>query len=196
MTPTQDDDGLTLTEINSVLYDLHEQLGGFHIDLFGCDACMMATYEMAAMLSYYDIDWFVASEELEPGTGWHYTPWLQALDRNPDMTLEQLCALITDSYMEACLNENPDEYLTFSAIDLSKMAPLREAMEQLGTALQSELEGGQAAEIRAVAAACTPSAPLWTAAGTWWTWARCWTPTRTWIPTVPPGRGPRWRTPC
>ena len=53
---TQEQDGLSLIEINDVLYDLNERLNSFHIDLFGCDACMMATYEMAAMLSYYDID--------------------------------------------------------------------------------------------------------------------------------------------
>ena len=47
---TQESDSLTLTEINDVLYELDEKLGGFHIDLFGCDACMMATYEMASML--------------------------------------------------------------------------------------------------------------------------------------------------
>ena len=145
---TQERDSLTLTEINDVLYELDEKLGGFHIDLFGCDACMMATYEMASMLSYYNIDYFAASEEIVPGVGWQYTPWLVEAGKNPDMTLEQLCALITDSYMEACLNENPDEYLTFSAIDLSKMAPLREAMEQLGTALQTELKGGRTADIR------------------------------------------------
>ena len=144
----EDDDGLTLTEINSVLYDLHEQLGGFHIDLFGCDACMMATYEMAAMLSYYDIDWFLASEELEPGTGWYYTPWLQALDRSPDMSSEALCELIADSYMQGALEEDPDSPLTISAVNLKKIEPLRNAMESLGVSLQSGLESGQAAEIR------------------------------------------------
>ena len=49
---TDDQDGLSLVEINDVLYDLSESMGDdFHIDVLGCDACMMATYEMAAMLS-------------------------------------------------------------------------------------------------------------------------------------------------
>lgn len=145
---TEDEDGLTLTEINSALYDLDEALGGFHIDLFGCDACMMATYEMAAMLSRYDIDCYVASEELEPGIGWHYTPWLEAFGENPDMTTEELCERIVDTYMQAGLEETPDDYLTLSAVDLRQIDPLQSAMENMGAVLMDELEQGNAAEVR------------------------------------------------
>ena len=145
---TEDQDGLSLIEINDVLYDLNERLNGFHIDLFGCDACMMATYEMAAMLSYYDIDYFVASEELEPGLGWNYTPWLNAVRENPEMTTEALCGRIIDSYMEAGTEAAPDDYLTMSAIDLREMEGLQSAMEGLGTVLMDEMEQGNAADIR------------------------------------------------
>ena len=145
---TEDQDGLSLIEINDVLYDLNERLNGFHIDLFGCDACMMATYEMAAMLSYYDIDYFVASEELEPGLGWNYTSWLNAIRENPGMTTEALCGQIIDSYMEAGLEAVPDESLTMSAIDLREMGRLQSAMEDLGTVLMNELAHGNAADVR------------------------------------------------
>ena len=145
---TQDEDGLSILEINNVLYDLKDKLGSFHFDFFGCDACMMATYEMAIMLSYYDIDFFVASEELEPYLGWNYTPWLEEIDRNPDITTAQLCNMIVDSYMKAGKEENPDDYLTLSVIDLKKMGPLQDAMENLGLTLQSKLSDGHEAEIR------------------------------------------------
>ena len=145
---TQEEDGLTLLEIHHVLRDLKAQLGHFHLDFFGCDACMMATYEMAAMLSSYDIDYFVASEEVEPGLGWHYTPWLKALDQNPHLPTDQLCRMIADSYMEAGKEENPDDYLTLSVVDLKKMGALQQAMENLGLTLQKELKGGREAEIR------------------------------------------------
>ena len=145
---TQDQDALTLVEINNVLYDLSEKVDGAHIDLFGCDACMMATYEMAAMLSCYNIDYYLASEELEPGSGWHYTPWIQALDNHPDMPTAQLCQLIADTYAEAALHASPDEYVTLSAVDLRQMPPLLEAMESLGMSLSHELENGNTADIR------------------------------------------------
>ena len=145
---TQEQDGLSLVEINDVLYDLNERLNGFHIDLFGCDACMMATYEMAAMLSYYDIDYFVASEELEPGLGWSYTPWLKAVSKDPGMTTEALCERIVDSYMEAGQEAAPDSYLTLSAIDLGEMEGLQSAMEDLGAVLLNEMAQGNAADVR------------------------------------------------
>ena len=144
---TEEEDGLSLLEINDALYDLDEALGGFHIDVFGCDACMMATYEMAAMLSYYDIDYFVASEEVEPGTGWEYTTWLKALEEDPGMTGEELCRRIVDSYMETG-PENPDEYMTLSAVDLSRMEELQGAIEDFASALLGELEGGNIAQVR------------------------------------------------
>ena len=145
---TQEQDGLSLIEINDVLYDLNERLNGFHIDLFGCDACMMATYEMAAMLSYYDIDYFVASEELEPGLGWNYTSWLNAVSKDPRMTTEALCGRIIDSYMEAGLEAAPEDYLTMSAIDLREMEGLQSAMEGLGAVLMNEMEQGNTADVR------------------------------------------------
>ena len=145
---TEEQDGLSLIEINDVLYDLNERLNGFHIDLFGCDACMMATYEMAAMLSYYDIDYFVASEELEPGVGWNYTPWLNAIKENPGMTTEAMCGQIIDSYMEAGLEATPDDYLTMSAIDLRQMGALQSAMEDIGAVLINEMAQGNAADVR------------------------------------------------
>ena len=145
---TEDRDGLTLLEISQALQRLEESTGGFHLDFFGCDACMMATYEMAALLSRHDIDYYVASEEVEPGTGWNYTPWLQAADQDPALDTERLCSMIADSYMEAAREESPDDWLTVSVTDLKKLPPLTEAMERLGLRLQNELEGSGAAEIR------------------------------------------------
>ena len=145
---TKDQDGLSLLEINNVLYDLHEQMGDYHIDIFGCDACMMATYEMAAMLSYYDIDYYIASEELEPGIGWHYTSWLEKLGKQPDMTAEELCGCIVDNYMEAGLKETPDDYLTLSVISLHEMGNLQEAVEKLASTMLGELQQGNVADLR------------------------------------------------
>ncbi len=145
---TDDEDGLSLNEINDVLYDLHEKMGGFHIDIFGCDACLMASYEMAAMLSYYDIDYFLASEELEPDTGWNYTSFLQALGRNPRMSNEELCEIIVDSYFDASLEDDPDAYLTLSAIDLSAVGALQDAVEDFAGALLEELDRGNIADVR------------------------------------------------
>ena len=145
---TADDDGLTIAEINEVLSSLERSVPGWHIDIFGCDACMMATYEMAAMLSNYDIDYFVASEELEPGTGWYYTEWLEMLADDPGMSNADLCGAIVDSYMEEGLYNDEEDYLTLSAVDLSAMRDLKQSMEQFAKVISGQAEAGNLSALR------------------------------------------------
>ena len=145
---TADDDSLTVSEIHDVLSLLEATVPGFHIDIFGCDACMMATYEMASLLSAFDIDYYVASEELEPGTGWDYTGWMSLLQEQPDMSDADLCAAIVDTYIEAGLMENPDDYLTLSAVDLAAVRELRDSMEQFATVITGQVAGGNLSQVR------------------------------------------------
>ena len=145
---TANDDGLTVVEINNVLASVSQKIPDFHIDIFGCDACMMATYEMAAMLSQYDIDFFVASEELEPGTGWYYTEWLQALEQNPSMSDEDLCGSIIESFMDAGLKNDPDDYLTLSAVRLSEVSALETSMEKFAGVMSGQIQAGNLSAVR------------------------------------------------
>lgn len=145
---TADDDSLTVVEINKVLASVSRKVPNFHIDIFGCDACMMATYEMAAMLSHYDIDFYVASEELEPGTGWYYTEWLQALDRDPSMSDEDLCGTIIESYMDAGLQNDSDDYLTLSAVRLSEVGALETSMEKFADVMSGQIKAGNLSAVR------------------------------------------------
>ena len=145
---TADDDGLTVVEINEVLSGLKQAVPDFHINIFGCDACMMATYEMAAMLSHYDIDYYVASEELEPGTGWYYTSWLEMLKDDPSVTDEDLCGGIIESFMEAGLENDPDDYLTLSAVKLSEVGALERSMEDFASVMAGQIQNGDVSAIR------------------------------------------------
>ena len=139
---TANDDSLTVAEINSVLAGLQSSVPDFHINIFGCDACMMATYELAAVLSHYNIDYFVASEELEPGTGWFYTGWLQMLDQDPGMSDADVCGAIIEDFFSEGLANDPDDYLTLSAVDLKVFSALEESMEDFAAVMSSEIEGG------------------------------------------------------
>ena len=143
-----DDDGLTIVEIDSALSAVQKSVPDFHIDIFGCDACMMATYEMAAMLSGYPIDYFVASEELEPGSGWYYTDWLNALADDPSITDEELCAEIIESFMDYGLAEEPDDYLTLSAVKLADMGALQASMEKFAAVMTAQIQGGNLSAVR------------------------------------------------
>ena len=103
-------------------------------DIIGFDACLMATIDVASTFS--DIGrYLVASEELEPGNGWYYTDWLQALANDPDMDGEQLGIAICDAYMKGCELAGTAEEITLSVTDLSKIDRLLEAYNQFGTAV-------------------------------------------------------------
>ena len=145
---TANDDGLTVVEINAALNLLEEKVPGYHINIFGCDACMMGTYEMAAMLSHHNIDYYVASEELEPGTGWYYTGWLEALKNDPSISDEDLCGAIIESFMEAGLENDPDDYLTLSAVKLSEVGALETCMEKFASVMSDQVQGGNLSAVR------------------------------------------------
>jgi len=145
---TADDDCLTMAEINQTMDRLQQSIEGFHINIFGCDACMMATYEMASMLSAYPIDYFVASEELEPEGGWYYTEWIDLLKRDPGTSDPDLCRSIVNSYMKKSLAEAPDDYLTLSAMELTGIRELKNCMERFATTISEELSGGNLNQVR------------------------------------------------
>lgn len=97
---SNDYDSLSLLEIGSAMEQLQRQIPSFHLNIVGMDACLMACYEAAVLFAPY-ADYMVASEELEPGSGWYYTDWLNALARDPGMNDEKLCSEIVSAYKKA-----------------------------------------------------------------------------------------------
>ena len=145
---TTNDDSLTIVEIDKALQNLQKAVPDYHFNIFGCDACMMGTYEMAAMLSNHPIDYFVASEELEPGLGWYYTGWLDELADDPSLTDEEICAAIIETFMEAGLADQPDDYLTLSAVKLANMGDLQASMEKFASVMSGQIEGDNFSAVR------------------------------------------------
>ncbi len=99
-------------------------------DIIGFDECLMANLETA----YWMTRWghvMTGSEELEPGTGWNYTPWLKALEKNPNMSSQEVGINIAKSYMK--YNRSYDEEdVTFSVISLDRFPSLALAFTNLG----------------------------------------------------------------
>lgn len=139
---TADNDSLTIHEVNDALYAVQQKDPDFHLDIIGFDACLMATYEMAVHLPSY-ADYMVASEELEPSLGWSYDGWLGDLAANPEMKSADIAVSMVDRYMEACLSNNPNDYLSLSVIDLSVVPTLLRQVETYSAYLTEALENGQ-----------------------------------------------------
>ena len=88
-------------------------------DFVGFDACLMGTLETANILATY-ADYMVASQEVEPGTGWEYSSIMEYLAQNPGCTAKELGQAICDGYMES-LPGSRSSSATLSVIDLSQM---------------------------------------------------------------------------
>jgi len=91
---------------NSILYMYQLQNAlmrlkndGIKITLLGFDECLMSTVEVAYDVSV-NADFVVASEYLEPGTGWNYTLLMNKLSSLPSVDGWSFAKLIVDAYRE------------------------------------------------------------------------------------------------
>ena len=106
---------MTLTGISKALKD-----GGCTYDWIGFDACLMATLETALVCNDY-ADYLIASEETEPGTGWDYTGWLNALSKNTSISTVELSKVLIDDFVSASTAASSRAQVTLSIIDLAEL---------------------------------------------------------------------------
>ena len=107
---------MTLDVFNKALKD-----AGCVFDFIGFDACLMATLETALVAEQY-ADYFIASEETEPGCGWYYTNWLTKLSKNTSMDTVSIGKTIIDDFTVACRQQNASNQTTLSIVDLAELA--------------------------------------------------------------------------
>jgi hypothetical protein len=124
-------DCLDNQELKRVLGTAHQLLGR-KVDLVGMDACLMTMLEVAYQIRDH-AEILVGSEEVEPGDGWPYDAVLRELTEHPDMTARDLATTIVRQYAESYRQRRME--VTQSAIDLSKLDPLVEAVDRLAGAL-------------------------------------------------------------
>ncbi len=120
-----DFDSLTLSEMDEAFAAGVLSRDGKKYDIVGFDACLMGSLETAAMLSD-DADILVASEEIESGAGWDYTIPLTAM--GTIFAPEEIATQICDGYMKKCESRKKGSAATLSAIDLSKVQDIRDAV--------------------------------------------------------------------
>ncbi len=94
--------------------------GGVVFDFVGFDACLMATVETALVVANYS-DYLIASEETEPGIGWYYTDWLNALSADTSMPTINIGKNIIDSFTDECADKVTGQKTTLSLIDLAEL---------------------------------------------------------------------------
>lgn len=124
---------MSLDEINTALKN-----GGVKFDIIGFDACLMATLETALVAGQYG-DYLVASEAVEPGTGWYYTKWLSELSADPAMDSLDVGKQIIDDYVKM---SGSSSQTTLSMTDLAELQGTVPAAFKSFSSSTSELIAG------------------------------------------------------
>lgn len=108
------------TQIKSVL--------GQPVDLLGMDACMMAMIEVAYQIKGL-ANVIVASEQVEPGSGYAYDQILKPLTQNPTAyDAKKLAQLIVSSYASYNVSAHENDF-TASALDMNYIPTLKTSVE-------------------------------------------------------------------
>lgn len=121
-----DDNHMTVPELAQAVSQ-----AGVKFELIGFDACLMGSIEIASMMAPYG-NYYIASEEIEPGAGWNYEQLATYLVNNPDTDGVYLGKLICDTFKWASDSSVllPNSH-TLSVVDLAKIAPLSKALGEL-----------------------------------------------------------------
>ncbi len=130
---TDGGDFLEMREVRGALETLPK------LSLIGCDACLMGMVEVAYELRDR-CDYFVASEELEPGDGWPYDRILPFVARGNNYAAEAFCA---DIVREFAASYKDRDRVTLSAVRQAAIPALAGKIDALACALIDHIESGK-----------------------------------------------------
>ncbi|MEM7115645.1 MAG: clostripain-related cysteine peptidase [Chloroflexota bacterium] len=130
-------DHISLSELE---YSLAKSLDSANVDKFdviGFDACLMGQLDVFQAIQPY-ADFAVGSEELTPGQGWDYRRLLGHLYANPEQNGRSLANQMVTDFMDYYRFEEPDDFVTMSAVDLLFLPNVAHKVEVLAAHLQAE----------------------------------------------------------
>lgn len=111
---------LYMSDLQNVLQDIEGEARNFFggkLNVLVFDACLMSMLENAyAFRNVAQV--MVASQDLVPGRGMRYDPWLAALTKEPTMNPENIGALIVNTFANEY--QSNDASTTMSETDLTK----------------------------------------------------------------------------
>jgi hypothetical protein len=131
---------VTLTRISN------ELLGGKKIDIVAMDACFMASVEIGSQIKN-STDYFVGSQDMEPGPGWNYNLLLRPFLRGtltPSSFAQQMVLAYKQQY------QNIFAHQTQSAIKMDGYEVLEQQVNSVATTLVSLLMSSDKKKIAAL----------------------------------------------
>lgn len=132
--------GLSLKNIRDAIAGSDFIKDGNKFDLIGFDACQMGNYEVVTTLKDLT-EYYVGSEENEPGTGWDFEAIMSAISADSSISTTKLGEEIVTSFMYRLYNREA----TLSVIEMGKVSELDSAVSSFADSLLAELEKADSA---------------------------------------------------
>ncbi len=124
-------DGLEIQELNNAMRDTNTK-----VDVIGMDACLMASIEAIRGVKDY-ADYYLASEETEPGHGWDYESVIPIIGKGTNQPLRTVGSDLVDSYIDSP-KHNTGQVLTLSFLDLSQTENVVNKIDLLSRSLDAD----------------------------------------------------------
>ena len=125
---------LLMFQLRKALLDLKND--GITFSIIGFDECLMGMEEVL-----YDIkdfsDYFVVSENYEPGPGWNYTEVFSYLVENPAVSPEKFGREIVDAFKDTYSSVRNDYTLTLALFSRTDVERIADSLNQLYADLNS-----------------------------------------------------------
>lgn len=139
---------LSVPKIKEALENTSYISEGNKFELLGFDACLMANIETVSSLKDFS-NWYVASEEQEPGHGWNYTPVIQSLNTaNSAFNGEDLGRVIVDGFIAQAESEETTA-ITLGVVNTAEVSDLESSLSQLFSKLLADGKVSQLHKARA-----------------------------------------------
>lgn len=132
-------DSLSAEEIDTALKSVYDILPQ-KFEIIGFDACLMATVEMANILVPY-ANYMSASQENEPGNGWDYQCFAEAVKAGAKSGGD-VAPYLRKYYFESCKQTGEQDMCTFSTVDLSKIDDFVKAFNDYSEEAYAYAENG------------------------------------------------------
>jgi hypothetical protein len=111
------------------------QFIGRKVDVYGSDACLMAMAEVAGEMMD-SVDYFVGSEDVEPGEGWPYANFMRKWTDMQEASPREVSKLLSKEYLAAY---SGGVYgvrdVTMSVMDLNHLPAFNKSVSQLSSEL-------------------------------------------------------------
>ena len=148
---TTEELGVAMSQIKGII--------GHNVDIYGSDACLMQMIEVANEMKE-SVDYFVGSQETEPGEGWPYETFMKAWTQKPMSTPAEVSISLSKEYLKAYSSGGVYgvQDITFGALDLSKLNQLNTSV----AALVTHLKSFDAASIKKIKMAAASSQEFYT----------------------------------